>query len=77
MIKDFTNTQKSNYSIHTDIESSVIDILKQVPYGEAIVHLKNIQAELTRLNGLSIMQKVSKFAMAHPKIKEPSNSYKR
>lgn len=77
MIKDYTNTPQSNYSIHTDIESSVIDILKQVPYEQAIVHIKNIETELTRLNGLTIMQKVSKFAMEHPKIKEPSNSYKR
>lgn len=77
MVKNYTNNIQSNYSIHTDIESSVIDILKQVPYEQAIVHLKNIEVELTKRNGLSIMEQVSKFGREHPKIKEPSNSYKR
>lgn len=59
------------------IREKIEQVLDGVPYEVAMTNLKKVETELIRKNGLSIMQLVSRFAQAHPKIKEPSNSYKK
>lgn len=78
-MKDYTNIPKSNYTIITShtIVDRLLEVLKDVDYNEAVVFLKMAEAERTRLNGLNIMEQVGKFAREHPKIKEPSNSYRK
>lgn len=78
MIQNLTDNKKTNYSIDTgtSVEDKILEVLKNIPYGKAVVHLNNVKEELTRQNGLNIVETVSKFARQHPKIKEPSNSYK-
>lgn len=78
-MKNYTNIPQSNYTIvttHTVVDK-LLEVLKDVSYNEAIIFLKMAQNERTRLNGLTIMEEVSKFAKEHPKIKEPSNAYKK
>lgn len=55
----------------------ILKALNGLSYEDAITHLKNVETELIKKNGLGIMEVVSRFAAAHPKIKEPSNSYKK
>jgi len=78
-MKDLTNQPKSNFTINTShsMVDKILEVLKDVPYNEAMVFLKMAQTERTKLNGLGIMGQVSDTAKKYPKIKEPSNSYKK
>lgn len=58
-------------------KEKIKNALSGVGYEIAINSLKQVEDELRRKNGLGIMEVVSRFAAAHPKIKEPSNSYKK